>query len=128
MHAVAGVSKILRERLPLPAPGDSFRCDDKIGPALGLARCCVAKAIGWLDERDAAEFVFGTTLARLAGSQPIEGGRLTLKPFPTTATSRLATTVAVLCVAPWSRVYADLRLVGVLGEDAAEHLREIIRD
>jgi len=30
-------------------------------------------------------------------------------------------------VVPWPRVYADLRLVGVRGEDAAEHLREVMR-
>ena len=30
-------------------------------------------------------------------------------------------------VAPWPRVYADLRLVGVRGEEAAEHLRDRMR-
>ena len=66
-------------------------------------------------------------IARRANLQPIEGGRLLLKPFPTTAAKQLATTVAGIKVAPWPRVYADLRVVGVRGEDAAEHLREVIR-
>ena len=30
-------------------------------------------------------------------------------------------------VAPWPRVYADVKLVGVRGEEAAEHLREVVR-
>ena len=34
---------------------------------------------------------------------------------------------AGLRVAPWPRVYADLRAVGVRGEEAVEHLREIVR-
>jgi hypothetical protein len=58
--------------------------------------------------------------------RPIEGGRLTLVPFPTTSTRRLTQTVADLRVAPWPRVYADLRTIGVRGEEAAEHLREVI--
>ena len=65
--------------------------------------------------------------AARADMQPIEGGRLILRPFPT-VTARLLTTVkGGLCVAPWPRVYADLRVVGVRGEEAAEHLREMIR-
>ena len=66
-------------------------------------------------------------VARRAGLEPIDGGRLTLKPFPTTSTRLLATTAAGLKVAPWPRVYVDLRTVGVRGEDAAEHLLEVIR-
>lgn len=65
-------------------------------------------------------------VARRAGLKPIEGGRLTLKPFPTTTSQILATVVDGLRVAPWPRVYADLRMTGVRGEDAAEHLREVI--
>lgn len=34
---------------------------------------------------------------------------------------------AGLRVAPWPRVYADLRAVGVRGEEAVEHLREMVR-
>lgn len=62
--------------------------------------------------------------ARAAGLDPIEGGRLTLRPFPTTASFQLSTRKHGLRVVPWPRVYADLRAVGVRGEEAAEHLRE----
>jgi hypothetical protein len=58
--------------------------------------------------------------------RPSEGGRLVLKPFPTTTTRRLAEDARGLRVAPWPRVYADLRTVGVRGEEAAEHLREVV--
>jgi hypothetical protein len=64
--------------------------------------------------------------ARVAGIEPIEGGRLLLRPFPTAASRRLATVHEGLRVVPWPRVYADLRLAGVRGEEAAEHLREVI--
>ncbi|MEX0665398.1 MAG: type IV toxin-antitoxin system AbiEi family antitoxin [Acidimicrobiia bacterium] len=67
-------------------------------------------------------------VARGAGLRPIEGGRLTLRPFPTTATRRLSEKRDGLRVAPWPRVYADLRVSGVRGEEAAEHLREVIDD
>ena len=62
-----------------------------------------------------------------AGLRPIAGGRLTLRPFPTTSVPRLAERHDDLRVAPWPRVYADLRRSGVRGEEAAEHLREIVR-
>ena len=65
--------------------------------------------------------------AEKAGLRPIHGGRLTLRPFPTVTARWLATTRGGLRVAPWPRVYADLRTVGVRGEEAAEHLREIAR-
>ena len=61
------------------------------------------------------------------GLRPIEGGRLTLRPFPTVTSGRLATVKNGLRVVPWPRVYADLRVVGVRGEEAAEHLRETMR-
>ena len=60
------------------------------------------------------------------GLQVIEGGRLTLKPFPSVTTSRLAKTIDGIKVAPWPRVYVDLRQIGVRGEEAAEHLREVM--
>ena len=66
-------------------------------------------------------------VAAKAGLRPIDGGRLTLRPFPTVTARRLATTKKSLTLAPWPRVYADLRAVGVRGEEAAEHLRETIR-
>jgi hypothetical protein len=62
-----------------------------------------------------------------AGLRPIEGGRLTLHPFPSASVSRLAERHDALRLAPWPRVYADLRQSGVRGEEAAEHLREVIR-
>jgi hypothetical protein len=66
-------------------------------------------------------------VAEEAGLKPTEGGRLLLRPFPTVATRRLATVQDGVLVAPWPRVYADLRMSGVRGEEAAEHLRETIR-
>lgn len=66
-------------------------------------------------------------IAAAVGLRPIEGGRLTLLSFPTTTTRRLAAkTDSGLRVAPWPRVYADLRTTGVRGEEAAEHLRETV--
>ncbi len=62
--------------------------------------------------------------AARAGLRPIEGGRLTLRPFPTVATEKLAKVDGGLRVAPWPRAYADLRVAGARGEEAAEHLRE----
>ena len=66
--------------------------------------------------------------ARAADAElrPIEGGRLMLRPFPSAGVSRLATWHDDLRVAPWPRVYADLRRSGVRGEEAAEHLREVL--
>jgi MarR family len=63
--------------------------------------------------------------ARNAELTLIRGGRLALRPFPGPATERLRQHVAgeLYCV-PWPRTYADLRVIGVRGEDAAEHLRE----
>ena len=65
-------------------------------------------------------------VAREAALRPIDGGRLTLSPFPTVAAERLGSTVNGLRVAPWPRVVVDLRRIGVRGEEAAEHLREVI--
>lgn len=64
-------------------------------------------------------------IAKRADLKPIKGGRLTMRPFPTVATRELATIVDGLRVAPWPRVYVDLRETGVRGEEAAEHLREV---
>jgi hypothetical protein len=65
-------------------------------------------------------------VAAQVGLQPIEGGRLTLAPFPTASTHELSTMVDGLRVAPWPRVFADLLKSGVRGEEAAEHLREVV--
>jgi hypothetical protein len=75
---------------------------------------------------DADTIVGLEAIAADAGLRPIEGGRLTLRPFPTVAVRRLAETLDGLRVAPWPRVYVDLRRSGVRGEEAAEHLREVI--
>jgi hypothetical protein len=63
-------------------------------------------------------------VAASVGIEPMVGGRLVLRPFPTLASRRLATEEDGIRLAPWPRVYADLRQIGVRGEDAAEHLRE----
>ncbi len=74
-----------------------------------------------------ADSVLGLeAVARAAGLRPIEGGRVTLRPFPTVTTRRLASEAEGLRVPPWPRVYADLREAGVRGEEAAEHLREVM--
>jgi hypothetical protein len=68
--------------------------------------------------------------AGLAGLQEMEGGRLLLRPFPTTASAAMTTEISPgLQSVPWPRAFADLRAAGVRGEDAAEHLRaEMSRD
>lgn len=66
--------------------------------------------------------------ATTAGLTPIAGGRLVLRPFPTVTAHRLATDIDGLRVAPWPRVYVDLLHSGVRGEDAAEHLKDIISE
>lgn len=79
-------------------------------------------------------YVVGSTVAELeaaasaVGLSPIEGGRLVLSPLPTRATLALSTVVDGLRVAPWPRLVADLRLSGVRGEEAAEHVLEAIDD
>jgi hypothetical protein len=64
-------------------------------------------------------------VARVTKLRPLEGGRLVLRPFPTVAVRRLSERVDDVAVAPWPRVYADLRPLGVRGEAAAEHLAEM---
>jgi hypothetical protein len=76
---------------------------------------------------DAATVAQLEAVARQVGLRPIDGGRLTLSPFPTVTTRLLAQDVDGLRVAPWPRFYADLRTTGVRGEEAAEHLREVMR-
>lgn len=66
--------------------------------------------------------------ASAVGLQPIKGGRLTLRPFPTSAVDRLAETIDGVRVAPWPRVFVDLLANGVRGEEAAEHLWEVVGD
>ncbi len=75
---------------------------------------------------DAATLADLDAVAADAGLRPIQGGRLTISPFPTVTTRRLTQPIGELRVAPWPRVYADLRTIGVRGEEAAEHLREVM--
>lgn len=65
-------------------------------------------------------------VATKVGLRTIEGGRLRLVPFPSATTRYMATVADGLRVAPWPRLVADLRRSGVRGEEAAEHLREIV--
>ena len=67
------------------------------------------------------------SVAAQAGLRAIEGGRLILRPFPTVTTKRLVVMRDGLRLVPWPRVYTDLRVIGVRGEEAAEHLRKVIR-
>ncbi len=76
---------------------------------------------------DAASLPELHNIARLVDIEPLDGGRLVLRPFPTATSKRLATKTDGIRVAPWPRVYADVRQVGVRGEEAAEHLREVLR-
>lgn len=84
----------------------------------------VSSAEVYVDGRTITELEL---IARQIDLQQIEGGRLTLKVFPTSAMGRLSTHQDGLMIAPWPRVYADLRMIGVRGEEAAEHLRELMR-
>ncbi|MEI2638994.1 MAG: hypothetical protein V9F03_08390 [Microthrixaceae bacterium] len=67
-------------------------------------------------------------VARSLDLKPIEGGRLILRPMPIGWTTESRTLSAGLFVAPWPRVYVDLRGLGVRGEEASEHLAEVCRD
>ena len=67
-------------------------------------------------------------VAERLGLNAMEGGRLVLRPFPAEVTNRLSQRDNGLCIAPWPRVYADLLPRGVRGQEAAEHLREVMSD
>jgi hypothetical protein len=60
--------------------------------------------------------------------RPIEGGRLVLSQLPTPTTLEMATVIDGLRIAPWPRMVADLRRSGVRGEEAAEQVKEVLRD
>ena len=84
----------------------------------------VSQATVYVEARSMAEL---RALAQSVKLRPIEGGRLTLKPFPSSSVQHLATLESDdLRVAPWPRVYADLLKEGVRGEEAAEHLYEVV--
>jgi len=75
---------------------------------------------------DAASTAGLAAAADVVGLRPIQGGRLRLTTFPTATARRCATVVEDVRLAPWPRIYADLRTAGVRGEEAAEHLREVM--
>jgi hypothetical protein len=129
-----------RLRVGLP-PGDPIAAVTEIGAnwsRTGIAWAAtgaVAAAVlaPYLTSVNTAEVYVGVLteaeLRQLAAKEelrPIEGGRLLLKALPIVTIIRLATTHDGLRLAPWPRVYADLRRSGVRGEEAAEHLREAI--
>ena len=64
-------------------------------------------------------------IAAAARLKPIEGGRLMLRPGR--GVWSLATEAGGLRLAPWPRVFADLREIGVRGEEAAERLWEVVQ-
>ena len=78
-------------------------------------------------------YIDANTIAQLEATaremdlRPIDGGRITLRPFPTRTTKLLASSVRGVRVVPWPRLFVDLAGEGVRGEEAAEHLRETIR-
>lgn len=65
--------------------------------------------------------------ANQAGLKPATGGRLLLRARPGDGTQQLYDEVSGLRCAPWPRVFADLRHVGVRGEEAADHLLSLYR-
>ncbi len=91
----------------------------------------VATAEIYVDRKTPAELV---ALLADVDLRPVPGGRLVMRPFPSTAVERLSREAAVashperIRYAPWPRVYVDLLHAGVRGEDAAAHLRETMLD
>ena len=84
----------------------------------------VSQATVYVEAKSMAELKALTVSLEL---RPIEGGRLTLKPFPSSTVQHLTTLEDHdLRVAAWPRVYADLLKEGVRGEEAAQHLYEIV--
>ena len=75
---------------------------------------------------DASSVADLAVAARTLGAEPATGGRLHLEAFPTPLTANLVQSIAGVRCAPWPRVFADLRSSGVRGEDAAEHLLEVL--
>lgn len=62
-------------------------------------------------------------LAERSGLRPIDGDGLCCAPSRHPSPGDSAEASRACAFAPWPRVYADLRITGVRGEEAAEHLR-----
>lgn len=73
---------------------------------------------------DASSPVTMIEILKSTGLKRIEGGRLTVAPFPTTGTRQQISWTKTLPVVPWPRAFADLQIVGVRGEEIADHLRK----
>ena len=67
-------------------------------------------------------------IAARANLYPMEGGRLFLRAVPSITVPILTRQIETLPVAPWPRVYMDLCNAGVRGEEAAEHLFEVMQN
>jgi hypothetical protein len=107
------------------AMGENWAATGALGASL-IAPYLTEVTTGTLYVDVTGEFLL-RHMAELAGLEPMAGGRLILQPFPTRASLALATTTDRIKIAPWPRVYADVRGSGVRGEEAAEHLYEVIR-
>lgn len=83
----------------------------------------VAPWVVYVESKTTSDLLYA---ASAAGLEPMHGGRLELRAFPSAVTQRLSGRVDGVCVVPWPRSYADLRWTGVRGEGAAEHLAEVM--
>jgi hypothetical protein len=138
--AVSSLAAGAQLRVGLP-PGDPIAAVAEIGktwsksgiPWAATGAVAAAMLAPYLTSVNTAEVYVGVLteaelrqLVAKGGLRPIAGGRLLLRALPVVTTIRLATTNDGLRLAPWPRVYADLRGSGVRGEEAAEHLREVV--
>lgn len=113
------------------ATGRTWDRSDVLWAATGAA--AVSVLASYLTDVSSVEVYVDTdtvagleAVATRADLRIIEGGRLTLRPFPTSSARSLADEFQGLRVAPWPRVYVDLQTEGVPGEEATEHLREVM--
>lgn len=118
------VAALARAGAKWDAVGRRWACT---GPAAASVLAPYLTTFATVDVYIEAETIAGlSAAAEDVGLRPIEGGRLILRPFPTAASQRLSVRKRRLWLAPWPRVYVDLRASGVRGEEAAEHLREVL--